>query len=186
MIEHYNRVEVNRGLISNFIKLFMESRGPQNKMKFLSYSVKDLLNKFFNRPQEHKDILIEFKGAKVWFGFGSGELSSYIEIFLRKDYERLPNFIPSENGIVFDIGANIGLYTIRQSKRMRNGKIYAFEPNPFVFKRLQKNINENSLNNVLLFNIAFYSEPGEFFLSSPEGGVLPLELSLAKIVLQNG
>jgi len=45
---------------------------------------------------------------------------------------------------VFDIGANIGFTAITMSKRLSiNGTVYAFEPDPFNFCRLSKNIELN-------------------------------------------
>jgi len=78
----------------------------------------------------------------------------------------IPDFIPDEDAIVFDIGGNIGLYAIKQAKRVKNGKIFVFEPNPFAFKRLVKNISENHLHNIFAFNVAIYSKPCELFLYS--------------------
>ena len=38
---------------------------------------------------------------------------------------------------IFDVGANIGFVTYQFQKRFPNSDIYAFEPNPYVFKKLQ-------------------------------------------------
>jgi len=49
-------------------------------------------------------------------------------------------------GVVVDVGAYIGLYAIALAQRVGpKGKVYAFEPEPNTFKRLQQHIH---LNNV--------------------------------------
>ncbi len=48
------------------------------------------------------------------------------------------------NNTFIDVGANIGIYTILASKVV-GSKSIAFEPHPFTFKKLIKNINLNSI-----------------------------------------
>lgn len=57
-----------------------------------------------------------------------------------------------KNGdIVLDIGAHIGYYTLIFAKLVgKNGKVYAFEPEPTNFALLEKNIQLNSYQNVIL------------------------------------
>lgn len=60
-----------------------------------------------------------------------------------------------EGEVVFDIGANIGFYTLIFSKLVgEKGKVYAFEPDPINFSILKKNIEANNIHNVILVNKA--------------------------------
>jgi len=64
--------------------------------------------------------------------------------------------------IVVDIGAHIGYYTLIASKIVsREGKVYAFEPDPKNFKLLKRNVEENQLHNVVLTNKAITSKTGQ-------------------------
>ena len=55
----------------------------------------------------------------------------------------------NKGDIVFDIGANIGCFSVPLAKQVGSeGKVYAFEPQPFINKLLKKNIQENNLDNV--------------------------------------
>ncbi len=47
---------------------------------------------------------------------------------------------------VFDVGANMGFYTIWMSKFVGDGKIHSFEPDSKNYERLQKNILLNNLS----------------------------------------
>jgi len=45
------------------------------------------------------------------------------------------------DSVVFDIGANIGYFTLLMSKLVgHNGQVHCFEPTTYAFKRLQKNM----------------------------------------------
>lgn len=53
----------------------------------------------------------------------------------------------------FDIGANVGLHTLRMADLVGpRGTVYAFEPNPEVYGRLQRNVALNGFNQVRAFN----------------------------------
>ena len=85
------------------------------------------------------------------------------EIFLKECYEK--NQLDFLKGVLkekkishfFDIGANIGYYTLF-FKDIEN--IYAFEPNKKNFLRLNENINLNSLN-VNLYNFGLSNSNSE-------------------------
>jgi FkbM family methyltransferase len=49
------------------------------------------------------------------------------------------------DGAFFDIGANVGIYSIYYAKLMK-GNVYSFEPSVFNLKQLAKNISVNSLS----------------------------------------
>ena len=71
---------------------------------------------------------------------------------------RLDEFI-KEDGIVFDIGANVGLLTLPFAKKhVPNGKVFAFEPDMENYEQLEKNIQLNSLLNVYSYSIALQDD----------------------------
>lgn len=82
------------------------------------------------------------------------------------DYElqetRMVMNLVKDNATVFDIGANVGWYSINLAAANRNAAIHAFEPIPKTFSALQKNVTLNRLNNVTLNNFGLSNHPGEF------------------------
>src|SRR5215211_3000966 len=69
------------------------------------------------------------------------------------------NFTPKEGDIVIDVGAHIGPYTLKASKRVGlNGKVIAIEADPGNFDILNRNIQLNKLTNVIALNYAAYSK----------------------------
>jgi FkbM family methyltransferase len=70
----------------------------------------------------------------------------------------------SSGDIFYDIGANIGVYSILAARRMgRGGKVYAFEPHSANFTRLLENIAVNNLENIVIpCNFALHEKEGFF------------------------
>jgi FkbM family methyltransferase len=64
--------------------------------------------------------------------------------------------------VVFDIGANIGQYSLVASERVgKTGKVHGFEPDPTTFAWLDRNIKLNQSSNVALNQVALFSESGK-------------------------
>lgn len=72
----------------------------------------------------------------------------------------LPKLIKKENPVLFDIGANVGEYTLALKNRLPDSIIYSFEPHPENYVKLER-INES---NIKLFNIGLGEESGNHFL----------------------
>ena len=61
----------------------------------------------------------------------------------------------SPGDVVFDIGANVGYFTLSCSKLAgQNGKVYSFEAIPGTAEILEKNYHLNSLKNITLYKKA--------------------------------
>ncbi len=78
-----------------------------------------------------------------------------VETFSSKEPETL-GWIDSfgSNTVVWDIGANIGLYSIYAAKT-KNARVFAFEPSVFNLEFLAKNIHANQLQEkVVIFPLA--------------------------------
>ena len=52
--------------------------------------------------------------------------------------------------VIFDIGANTGIYSLIAGKLNPNAKIIAFEPSSIIIPKLKKNIMDNNLNIELI------------------------------------
>lgn len=64
-----------------------------------------------------------------------------------KNYEQFMLNIAKDCPVIFDVGANIGYYSV-QFGQLTSGKVYSFEPMSYQFKTLKKNIALNKLENV--------------------------------------
>jgi FkbM family methyltransferase len=80
-------------------------------------------------------------------------------------YELRNWFIPNAKGVVVDVGANVGGYTVRACKTAK--KVIAIEPQPDVFNVLRQNVKLNCPNNVVLVRKAVADRPGRAVLRVP-------------------
>lgn len=68
---------------------------------------------------------------------------------------------------VFDVGANVGVWTVLMSKFNPSARIHSFEPNSAIFNLLEVNVKENSCGNVALINAAVSDEEGTVLFEVP-------------------
>ena len=83
----------------------------------------------------------------------------YREIFEDQSYAKY-GVTFRDGDCVFDVGANIGLFTLFVHTKCRAPRVYAFEPLPATFEKLQDNMALYGLD-VNLFDYGLSSESGE-------------------------
>jgi FkbM family methyltransferase len=66
------------------------------------------------------------------------------EIFVDEVYLR-GGIVLREDAVVFDVGANIGMFSLFVGARCPSAQVYAFEPVPEVYARLVRNVDERGL-----------------------------------------
>jgi len=80
-----------------------------------------------------------------------------------------------DDGVLFDIGANVGIYSIYFAKTKKNN-VYAFEPSFFNLSLLAKNIHKNNVHekiNIITNPLSNYKRFADFNLTNiDEGGAL--------------
>lgn len=112
------------------------------------------LNFFFKKTKtiNHNHLEIRFSVINFYsyyravsFSYKEPETLSWIDEF-------------EKNSIFFDIGANVGTYSIYAAK-LKNSKVYCFEPSVFNLELLVKNIHLNRVNdNTIVIPIALNNQ----------------------------
>jgi len=103
-----------------------------------------------------------------------------VNSFFTKEPETLEwiDSFNNEDGLIFwDIGANIGLYSIYNALKNTNSKTYAFEPSTSNLRVLSRNISINSLEkNIQIIPTPLTNKENEFLMMKEgqfiEGGAL--------------
>lgn len=87
--------------------------------------------------------------------------------------------------IIFDIGANTGVFSLVAASNNSSAKIYAFEPLPQTFKILDKNILKNSFNIQPVQFAVSDQEGSSTFYFPEEGNIYSSTLSAAHFASHN-
>jgi FkbM family methyltransferase len=79
-------------------------------------------------------------------------------------------------GVFYDIGANVGFYSLLASTLIGSGRVYAFEPLPANLGYLRKHLELNRLRNVEVLEMAISDKCGTAsFATESSGGMGYLE-----------
>ena len=82
--------------------------------------------------------------------------------------------------IVFDVGANIGEWTLTMANGVgAQGRVYSFEPTPFLFDALNKTVVANQFNQVIVspYALSDKSKTMDFYIQYDENELLDSRLS---------
>src|SRR5574341_955113 len=132
--------------------------GPGSKCRLGWYFFRTIPRRLGFRQDILEEISVKLCGVSFHFLSNSCELFSFKEIFMDGIYEKHPLFELKNQKVIFDLGANIGFFTLRAAMNVSDCRIFSFEPHPYVFRRLAKNVRTNNLNNVFAFQCAIGSE----------------------------
>jgi FkbM family methyltransferase len=142
--------------------------GSKEKLGLLRFIAINLFDRIRN---QQRDTVIQLQGNRYHVRTCSGELSPFPEIYRNNVYEKVPGFAPQYADVILDVGANTGIFSIKQASR--GARIYAFEPHPQVYSRLLRNVAENSLaGTVSTFHVALGSRPGRAALKTKASTVV--------------
>jgi FkbM family methyltransferase len=106
----------------------------------------------------------------------------------RFEPETLPLFLDlaGGSGVIFDVGANTGLYGLAAAAQSSKSKVYAFEPVPKTFQKLERNIRVNELRNLHPVCAAACDVDGEIPIYLPPGPYLPISASAMRGFRETG
>lgn len=86
-------------------------------------------------------------------------------IFVLNAYEKKETTfvenILEDDDVFFDVGSNVGYYTLIAANKIKRGKVYAFEMEPGNYKAILENLALNALENVQVTNCAVSDTPGK-------------------------
>jgi len=101
-------------------------------------------------------------------GYLPDVVRNVLHIFFYRDYEALSPFRPCEGWVVADVGAFVGIYTIRAAKLIEpSGRVIAVEPLPEHARLVARNATANSLANVRVVGACASDRWGEAELLVP-------------------
>ena len=129
-----------------------------------------LLHKYL----KYKAPMIIGREAKVAVPFGgqitARTFSEYLSVYglMPTDAQRnLVDRLDPSPDTLFDIGANVGAWSIMLAKRHPAARVFSFEPSESVYSRLVKNVSLNGLKNIVCEQVAMSDVEGEVEFEEP-------------------
>jgi FkbM family methyltransferase len=86
-----------------------------------------------------------------------------------EEFQFIRRAVPKE-GVCFDVGANIGMFTVAIAREHPSAVIHAFEPLPAAFEALAYNTRVNGVSNVVLHQKAVSSTSGTLLFNGAASG----------------
>lgn len=146
----------SEGVFSNHDKLRRSQPFRSYRRYLINYVTKNYRSDF-----------VEIDGHKIFLDENDSLRLSLKGSYGKFETEFLKNEI-KKGDTVLDLGANIGYYTLLMARLVgKEGKVYAFEPEPDNFELLTKNVKTNGYTNVVLEQKAVSNKSGKvkLFLS---------------------
>jgi FkbM family methyltransferase len=85
------------------------------------------------------------RGITLYHGEADDPILLFREIFVEQDYTSGGFYTPRPTDTVFDLGANIGFFSLFLQWAARGVRVHAFEPASQTRARLEQNVAENGL-----------------------------------------
>jgi len=138
-----------KGLYHRLLNFLRSNVRLRKKIKFLNNLVKDEF--VFKSPWGFKIIINPSKIVEREFYLGRFE-NEVLKLFDK---------LLKTNDIVFDVGANVGLFSLLAANRLKDKvKVYAFEPSDYPFDKIRRNISLNKFKSINTNNIGLWDHKG--------------------------
>jgi FkbM family methyltransferase len=165
-----------------FLRKIVFKLGPNTRKAlkfFYDYYALFRYKKIFNKQ-------IFFRG--VWLQIGK-DISILPQIKLgsyeKAEIDFLGNYSFPENCCFWDVGSNVGIYSVLFSKANPSWQIYSFEPNSNIHPIFIKNVKYNNCQNIKLIDLALSDSRGQMYLISDKnkagGGYLSRNTKSSKL-----
>ncbi|MDL2263430.1 FkbM family methyltransferase [Synergistaceae bacterium OttesenSCG-928-I11] len=141
-------------------------RGSSNNFSELQNKLADSAVKKIEIFQDCTDITVDALGDNQIFkmrmdDIGGSTMGILEEKQCEADEMRMQHRILSmfsRDSIIFDVGANVGLYSLCYKTWFPEMTVYAFEPLPLTYSFLKENLALNKMDGVVANNFGFFDE----------------------------
>ena len=159
--------------ITNILKGIRKKLTQSNsKPRFQSFSW--IQKRILKHQDDHSIKCFRFKDFKVFYKRPYELIKTYEELFLDEIYRFQTN---TEQPVIIDCGANIGLSSLYFKTIYPNATLHAFEPDAALFDILERNAQVNDFTNTHLHQAAVWIEDTKLSFSSKGSEASHIDLS---------
>jgi FkbM family methyltransferase len=154
------------GSLSDGIRAFVRRHGLAKYIR-PHQTIAGAMRRRYYEKHKPAEVELECDGLKITVA-GISEASDYALIKSDKDHHLVRFFLNAlkDGGVFWDIGANIGVYSLFMGKLMKDtGSVVSFEPEPRSRGFLQSNVTRMGLTNVRVVPAALSSSSGKMSMN---------------------
>ena len=126
---------------------------------------------YFKLTKKDYVIFETRSGLKIKIRVNSTDLMALTHVWMIQEYSG-DDFPISNDDVIIDVGAHIGLFALFASQFCKNGKIFCYEPIKENYKILIENIEMNQIQNIFPNNLAVTKKTSrvKIFLNDDQSG----------------
>ena len=126
---------------------------------------------YFKLTKKDHVIFETRSGLKIKIRVNSTDLMALTHVWMIQEYSD-DDFPISNDDVIIDVGAHIGLFALFASQFCKNGKIFCYEPIKENYKILIENIEMNQIQNIFPNNLAVTKKTSrvKIFLNDDQSG----------------
>ena len=167
--------------------MYLDLKGLRENLKYLSFNsalARSLLSLVYKPGKVYKVPFGPLRGMRLYYD-RSVNFHVMLGLWELREFEVLSALIDRKvilPDIVCDVGANLGVYCLWFSRRVRHGGcVYAFEPSLTVLPLLKQNLRLNRARNVVVVKAAVCDRRGPVrFYLGPHHHTSTIEVSYAR------
>lgn len=169
----YKFVRFSKTIFNKLYSLQTNFSNSRNTMNFSDVSV------YLNEQTEKQNFSLMFEKGNTWIILKDGIQLSYTDKFnsvsgiivSHGSFEECELNVVfanlTEQSVFFDIGANVGLYSLSVAHQFKDIEIHAFEPVPDTLFEFKKNLARNRLENKIILNhLAVTDKNGSVYITA--------------------
>ena len=150
---------LNSGMLENMLRSYLMNSPIKIGKSFI-------YNSICKKIESEEKVITTKDGFKLLLN-PNDPCQKYIFWYSRyneNDEVQLAKSLLNENDCFIDVGAHIGYFSLTAAHKVGyGGKVFSFEPNPYTYKLLERNVQVNSYNNIELHKEAVADSQGATF-----------------------
>ena len=136
-----------RSRLGLYRSLTAVASGWRERQSVAAFAVQDFAARLLARLARgrpfSREVSVDLRGARHFLALCQDEESVLEQLYVTREYEQVPEFVPQRGWTVVDLGANTGMFAVQQARR--GAHVHAVEPNPDCYRRLRRAVEANGV-----------------------------------------
>ena len=143
------------------LRTWVRGTAPRSLIGFI-VALREIRRDLVRSRYRGEEVIRNIEGITYELNLDEGiDGSLYFDGYYERSTTRFLTAFVNDGMTVFEVGANVGSHTLLMGRLVGSGRVYAFEPTTYAFRKLHRNLELNTFVNVCAERIALSDQPGE-------------------------